>query len=215
MRYPDAYSGIKKLFTAEILDLIVAVLGIIAGGILITNVKNAADISSADAGAVLGAGALGLIAGIVGIVSFILQLVGLSQAGKDEKNFKNALLAALAGIVISILASAFAKNAFLTGLFGMLRTVCNLLITLMVINGIINLARKLGNEDIERKGGNILRILVLVYVITAVIELLSGIFGKNAVRPITGVLSVVAGIFAVLATIFYISLLSKARKMLE
>ena len=214
MKYPDAYSGIKKLFTAEILNIVVAVLGIIAGGTLIAAVKNAADIESGTA-TVLGAGALGLIAGIVALVSFILQLVGLSQAGKDEKNFKNALLAALAGIVISILSSAFSKNAFLTGLFSMLGTVCNLLITLMVINGIISLAKKLGNEEIERKGNNILKILVLVYVITAVVELLSGIFGKNAVSSITGVFSIVAGIFAVLAAIFYISLLSKAAKMLE
>lgn len=214
MRFPNAYMGVKKLFTAEILNIIVAIAGIIAGGTIIAAVKSAASPEGAGA-AVLGAGLLGVIAGIVAIVSFIIQLVGLNQAGKDEKNFRNGFIVALAGIVISVLSSSFAKNAFLSGLFNMLSTVCNLLITLMVISGVISLAKQLGASEIERKGNNILKILIVVYVLTAIIELLSGIFGKNAVGSITGVLSIVAGIFAVLAAIFYISLLSKAKKMLE
>ena len=214
MRFPNAYNGIKKLFTAEILDIVVAVIGIIAGGVLVATVGKG-TIDEADAAGVLGAGFLGVIAGIVAIVSFILQLLGLSQASKDEKYFKDALIAALAGIIVSILQSSFAKNALLSGIFSAISTVCSLLITVMVVNGIISLARKIGDTEVERKGKNIFKILILVYVLTAIAELLSAIFGKKDVSSLAGMLTVVAGIFAVLSAIFYISLLSKAKKMLQ
>ena len=85
MTYPHAHKGVKKLFISELIAIIVSLLPFV-GTILVNLDPNYPNGSLSSVGLYLG------LAGVVGlIVVFILQLIGLIQAGKDESSFKIAL----------------------------------------------------------------------------------------------------------------------------
>ena len=92
MSHENARSGVSKIFTSQILKIIMYVCMVIAGALMIIAMAGA---SVESAAALLGAGIpaiLLLVAGFVfGIISFIMYIVGLSKAGKDSEKIHKAL----------------------------------------------------------------------------------------------------------------------------
>jgi len=188
MNFPNALDGIKKIRTAEILGIIVALVAAVTG----------------------------IIAGILSIIAFIMRLVGYSRAGKDEPSFKTALYVAIAGIVLSVLSSVFAKNATISAIFKVLIDVCQPIATYLVITGIMNLAGKLGNTEMKERGTKLFKIIIAMYVIAIIIDIVSAIFGKNATTAaISGVLGIVAAVLSIVTLVLYLGYLKRAVQMLE
>ena len=211
MTYPNAYEGVKKIRTAEIIGLLIGVVGIVLS-IMIT----AAGSSGGSGGTIAGVTALALITGILAIVAFILKLLGLNRAAKDEPNFKTALVFALAGIVLSILSSAFSGNATVSGIFSTVSDILDVFIFIMVVRGIISLAKRLGNSAVAQKGNSLLKKLVAVYVIMIIISLIGNLLQKNpTAMTIAGILLLIAGILDLVIYISYLKYLGKAVAMLQ
>ena len=219
MEFSNALRGIKKIRTSEILSLIVAVLGAVGGGLILSAVRSAKTVEnavSAGGGAVVGGSIVAVVAGILAIIAFILQLIGLSAAGKDENCFRPAFIIAIIGIVVSVLQTVFAKNALLSGVFEVISNVVSPIITYLCIGGIISIARKLGNEDMAQRGTKLVKIIIALYVIVLIIKLLETILGSgDVVKAISGVLAIVAGILSIVILITYLKYLGRAVKMLE
>lgn len=219
MNFPNALDGIKKIRTAEILGIIVALLGAVGGGLVLGAVKSANSVENAvNAGgsAIIGGGLIATIAGILAIIAFIMRLVGYSRAGKDEPSFKTALYVAVAGIVLSVLSSVFAKNATISAIFKVLIDVCQPIATYLVITGIMNLAGKLGNTEMKERGTKLFKIIIALYVIAIIIEIISAIFGKNTTTAaISGVLGIVAAVLSIVTLVLYLGYLKRAVQMLE
>ena len=145
MKFPHAYKGVKKLFIAEILGVIMAVLMITAAVLVAIGLKNEP--------ALLAGGTVGLVGSIILIVMFVLQLVGLIQGGKDEPLIKIALFFTLAAIVLSLVATilaSFPDNQILA----IIARICNIgvdgatvIAFLYTLLGISNLATRLGDEE--------------------------------------------------------------------
>ncbi len=218
MQYPNAYKGIGKILTAEMLDLIIALLMIITGIVGAAGaakIKDPSTITDAEAAGLAGAGILLLISGIVAIVSFVLYLIVLNAARKDEQCFNVAFYASLAGIVISILSSAFESNKTVADLFTTLGDIAALCVTIYVIQGIITLAKKLGNTEMANKGNRLFKIIIAVQLISLVLTLLKGFLSKNATTNMIGsILAIVAGVLSIVYIVVYLKYLSAAKKML-
>ena len=213
--YKNAYEGIKKLFTAEILALVAGVVGVAAAIAMLVSISSA-DAGNDSALVVVGAAAILLIiVGILMLLSFILNILGLIKARKDDGYFNIAFILTFIGIVISILSSAFSTNGVVSGFITTASNVISLLVTIYVVMGIINIAKKLGRSDVAEKGKTVLKLIIGVQLIAIVSSLISAIFRAASAQMVAGVLSLIGSVISVVYYFIYLSLLGKAKNMLR
>lgn len=99
MRFPNAAAGVKKIFTAEILALIGAIATVIGTISALIAVAAAANNSTGGTAVAGGASVIFLLgAGVLGIIAFIMNIIGINSAAKDEASFKTALICVIVGI---------------------------------------------------------------------------------------------------------------------
>lgn len=219
--FKNAYEGIKKIFTAEIIMLIASIVTFVGAIATITADPNAVKDALNNASgtslptSVVILGIVALAFGICALVAFILNLVGLVQAKKDEANFNTALLLTIAGIVVSILSGIFSKNESVTSFLNTAVELAYLLATMFIVYGIISLAKQLKNTPVETKGNRLLKLIVIVYGVGIAAKLLSAIFTAAKLDPIIiGIVGIISALLTVVSHLIYISLLSDAKKML-
>lgn len=215
MKFPNAASGVNKIFIAEILALAGAVLTFI-GAIMAVLALSSSEGGQIGMAAGTGIGALGVmsIAGILMVVAFVLNLIGIINASKDEASFKTALYCLLIGIITSVLASVFSTNAIVANICTILSNVMNLIVTVMVIVGISKLANKLGNPAISARGSFLLKLIVAIYVLSLICSIIVAFLGGQAASIIAAILAVIATVLSILQYILYIGFLAKAKNML-
>ena len=222
MKYPNAAKGVKRIFTAEILGLISTILLIIGFVLLIPAVlvaKNGAEgMEGAAIGATVAMGVFVLIAGVLSIIAFIMNIIGISNASKDEENFKSALLFLILGLVAkaaSITIGRFVKDAAVaTGMLDSASSLLNIFVTIFVISGIVKLADRLNRGDISAKGTNVLKILIAVNVLSLIASFVASVMGGPVASGVSLVLAIVSAVLSLVQYIMYLSLLGKAKKML-
>ena len=213
--FPNARDGVKKIRTSSLLVLITAVIALVIGILTALAGKSAKD-GTLDFTGVAGAGVLGIISAVLLLIAFILDLLGLSRASRDEKSFKNALLLTLAGIVLSVVSGAFANNATINGIFTTVNDLIGVAVFVMVVRGIMNLAAKLNKEDIQKKGGRLIKTLAVVYVLAVIAGLVATIMQRNTTTlAIAGILLLVSAVLEIIVYLSYFGYLGKAVKMLE
>ena len=210
MRFPNALEGVKKIYKAEIIGLIGALIGFVAAILAL-------------AGASAGEGGLGLVAvggiliiamAVLLVISFIMNLVGLNKAKPDEENFKNALYMVFAGIVLSIVVGATQEGTLIHTLGESLSNICNLLVNYLVATALLNLANRLGDAAVAQKAKSVRTLLTIVWVIALVLNVMGDVLTSKA-GIIAVVLALIASVVEIIAYIVYLGLLSKARGMLE
>ncbi len=215
MQYPNALSGVKKIYTAEIIALIGAIIGVVASFISI--ISYSAGSAGGFLTGVLGAGALVLVAGILIIIAFIINIVGLNAAKSDDVNFKNAIIAVIVGIIASIALSFAPQDSYLKDCGGTVSNICSFLSTYFVCSAIINLAQSLGNNEMSDRGLTARKLLMVVWIVSIVLEIVPIItraIGSLSLGIAALVISLVAYIFRIVVYILYLKLLSRARTML-
>lgn len=216
MTFPNAHDGVKKIYRAEIISLIAAVLSVVAAIVALVGIASNGD--GVVAG-VLGGGVLLIAAAVLGVIAFILQLVGLNKAKVDEVNFKNALIAVVVGIVAGIVMGAAQAGSLLSDLGETVTNICNTLCTWYVCTGIIALAERLGKTAMAERAEKVRKLLMIVWGATIVLDVLSTIFGVTNSTPTFGIISSALAIFAAILEIvvyfLYLKLLSRATRMLE
>ena len=221
MKFPNAAKGVKRIFTAEILGLISTILLIIGFVLLIPALvaKNGAEgLEGAAIGATVAMGVFVLIAGVLSIIAFIMNIIGISNASKDEENFKSALLFLILGLVAkaaSITIGRFVKDAAVaTGMLDSASSLLNIFVTIFVISGIVKLADRLNRGDISAKGTNVLKILIAVNVLSLIASFVASVMGGPVASGVSLVLAIVSAVLSLVQYIMYLSLLGKAKKML-
>lgn len=219
MKFPNAAKGVSKIFNAEIISLIAALLGGVGMILSFIAVSGNVDQGASETLFIV-TGAFALVAGIVIAVAGIMSIVGYFQAGKDEVSFKRAILCVIFSIVFTVAASFFANQ---TGFFGWLYTiltvagnVCNMLATIFLILGLMALSVKCSRPDMVKHGKDILTTLVILYILTFVLNFI-GRWGAEATvfGSIVNWLSGLSLCFTVFLYIFQIYYLGKAKKMLK
>ena len=233
MRFPNAFKGVSKMFAAEILKLIATGLTIATGvaGIVssVGVIKLASEgvqltdelvANNVNVGGLVATGILGVGAMILYIIAYIMNLVGMHQAGKDEDNFRNAFGVSIAVLIITI------GTAVLTGLSiggnvpeniaSTARTICEIIVMILVVGGIMNLAEMCRDERMVSFGKKV-SVMIMVFVIAAAVAtFISIFFGRLAwAQHVEGILDIISGVALFIGYIIYIIYLGKAKKMLR
>ena len=212
MRFPNALEGVKKIYKAEIIGLIGALIGFVAAILALAGASAGED----GLGLVAVGGILIIAMAVLLVISFIMNLVGLNKAKPDEENFKNALTMVIIGIIAGILLGATKEGTLLNSIGDNLSQVCRLLANYFVCNALMNLAEQLGDEAMAKKAGTIQSMLLGVWLAAVVLNVLGDILQKNAtLSTIAAVIGLVAAVVEIVAYILYIGLLKRSRGMLE
>ena len=218
MTFPNAHNGVKKIFTAEILSLIAAVALIVASIVSIIGAKaiGTAQTESAKAAAFGVAGGLavfGIASSVLMVIAYILTLVGIISAMKDEASFKTALIFAVIGLVAAGVASVFSTGV--TGsIMQIVSNVANLMVTLYVVQGIVNLAAKLNDGDMVARGNKARWILTIAYCLPIIASLVASILAINKAGVAAAVIGLITALLTLVAYFIYLAYLSAAKKML-
>lgn len=209
MQFPNAYTGVKKIRTAEILQLIGALC------LLIMAILGIVALASGSVGGALasvaGMGIFGIGAGVLGIIAFILCIVGLSAAGKDESQFKSALIAVLIGLVATVVASFFGDET-IKEIGTTVQSLANLISTILVVSGIISLATQLNNDAVATRGKTILKLIVCFNVLALIADIV-GLFIPGG-QIVGAIIALAAVVLDIIVYIIYLGYLKKAVVML-
>ena len=215
MKFPNAAQGVKKIFTAEILAIIAAGCTLIGGIMIVIAAASAGGGSKGGAVAGLAGTAIFMIAAaIISLISFIMNIIGINNASKDEPSFKTAFYCVLVGIVASIVAGIFSGNSVVNAIFTLVGNISSLAVTVFVITGIIKLADQLNNGEVSAKGNNQLKLIVAIYALSIIASLIVMILGGYSASVVAAVIYVIAMILNVIQIILYLSFLNKAKQML-
>ena len=215
MQFPNAAKGVKRIFTAEILKLIAAIVTVI--GIVMTIVTVAAANANSQGGTIAaGVGTVLLIAAasILALIGGIMALVGIINASKDEGAFKTALILIIISLIAAVVGGIFYRNATVQSICQIVQNLMSIFVTVFVIRGITNLAVKIGNDEVAKQGKSLLTIIVVFYALSLIANILVLVFGGMFASVLGGVLAVVALVLNIIAYIVYLSLLNKGKNML-
>lgn len=213
--YENAKNGIGKIFTAQVL----AILGVICTFVAaIYAAVTATAVSENLSGGALG-GSIGLalftLASVVFLVlAYILELVGLNKAGKDEPLIKKAFVAAILGLIVSIVLGTLATATTISWLID-IKDICNFIISLIIVHhvtyGVANIC-----PSISDKAMNVWKVYmatiilaIVVNIVTVVLSLL-GLYTSSAILVL--VFAIVDAILQLVAYVMFVSFLGRAKK---
>ena len=219
MKFPNAYQGVKKIFTAEILSLIGAACMIIFavfGVVALAGMATASGDTALTGG--IGLAVFGLAGGILSLIGLLFLMIGTKRAAQDEPIFNQAYMYILCSLILT-LASLIISSIWLYGTWdNMSTTIANILAmiaTIFIINGVQNLANKLNRPDMVATGNTYMILLIIGYAIQIIVRVIPVFFGADAATSIVvGILSLAAEIFSLIVYILYLVFLGKAKKML-
>ncbi len=221
MKFPNAAKGVKRIFTAEVLNLIATICLAVAAVLIVVAVASGKFVSGRTSDALFGGSMLGAILFalawlVLTIIGFIMKLVGIINASKDEASFKSALVFLIVSIVASIVSSVLMMNNVNTAgnLLYTFAQLVEVFITIFVIAGGVKLADRLNRGDVGSKGTNVLKIIIVVNVLMLIANLVSSFMGGIAASVVSGVLLIVALVLEIVQYFLYLSFLNKAKKML-
>ncbi len=211
MTLPNAHSGVKKIFIAELLQIIGSILAII--GVVSLVGALGGFILEGETTDVTGTAALGgtftLIAAILSILALILNLVGLKQASKDEpdrmgKAFMFAIIALILSVVTAICQSMDwdGADSFFNALCS-LAQMCTIIFTIM---GVSEVTQNLSRQDVADMGPKI----IVIEAIAIVASIIAGIIGNT----VGGVAAIVALVLMIVAYFVFLVFLGRATSAL-
>lgn len=214
MTLRNAYKGVKKLLIAEILQIIAIILlliGLVAFGAIAIKFLGSGQVTD-DMGGMAAGGLLSMCGGLVlPIFAFILSLVGLKQASKDEPDYMNkAYLCAIWALIFAIINACLQGMDMLPGLAGFCDFVSNVLeICLMVfsIMGVSEVTQNISRQDVADMGPVIITI--------SVIAMIAGIIASWCGALVGDVAAIVSPALMLVAYIVYVVFLARATSALK
>ena len=212
MSHENARKGLGKVFTGEILQIIAAILLCISAGI------GAISAMAGSEGGLVVAGIGFVLVLVVGsifeIIAFILNLVGLSQAGKDSSKIKTAftvsIISLLLIIVFSILSTVFAQYSWIQTIGNLVQEILALVIVYMVLMGAAEL-----NSALADKANSTWKIYLIVVILGIVASIVVLVFGMLNMVTVAGVayivITVVDYILSIIGYIMFLTFLARAK----
>ena len=215
MRFTNAYSGVSKIRTAQILSIIVATIGLLVTIMSATlDVNSIGDNPSGSIMALVGAIAiLGLAMAVLSIIALIMTIGGINRASKDEPIFKTALAAVIVNIVAAAVGAAIQDDPTVSHLISVVNSVAQMLAAYFVVRGIMNLADQLSDEDMVADGKRTLTLILVTFAAGVAFSIIGNFF-SNATAPAASVLLIAAAVLLIAQYVVYLVYLGKAKRML-
>ncbi|WP_316637058.1 hypothetical protein [uncultured Ruminococcus sp.] len=225
MMFPKARKGVTKIFIAEIITLIVGVLsGILtviitkAGGIENFSFEGAMN-SSAKTVLICSIAAAALL-----LLSGLLKIIGYIQAAGDEEYFTRAIIYAVIGVVLYVIAG-FLQNKtgvvmeWIYTIVIAIAELMQLLVMTSTVNGLAELSYRCRRDDLESRGSTINKIVGTVFSLNIALviagRLLRLFMSENVVDTITMIVTIIIVILTIIAYILYLGYLGKVSSMLR
>ena len=205
MTLPNAYKGVKKIFTAEILQIISTLLLMISLVSFGTAVA-AYNVSGGQADVAAGGLAIGSILMLIGvalpILALVLILVGLKQASVDEPDrMGKAFSFSIATLVLTVLVCLFqALNWGGAVFFDVLAQICELCALIFTIMGVSEVTQNISRQDVADMGPKI----IVISVIAIVAAIIAGIIG-NVIGGVAALISLVCLLVAYLVFLVFLA----------
>ncbi|MBO4396150.1 MAG: hypothetical protein J5819_07380 [Eubacterium sp.] len=224
MKFPNVAAGTKKLFTAEVLGLIGAILLVLGTLFAVVLVKTGDDVLASGSGSAAAAWLVGgfstiLFAGggvIIAIISVVLKLVGINTARRDESDSKFFTIAFYCVVICLVLSvtmgilNAAVGNPTVTSWVKTVADLLNLFSTYYVLYGIEDFAKKSGATDLAEKARATVYIVCGAFCISIICELLLNIINIGVAF---GVILILVTLAAKLAGyVLYLGVLSRSKK---
>lgn len=216
MKFPNAAKGISKIFTSEILALIAAIatgVAIILAAATYVSTKTNSDVGVAVSG--IGFIIVAAGASVLTIIALILKIVGVVQTSRDEDSFKMIIYLTIFTLIVAVIAAIFSRNTFLYNVVQAVSSIGGFVTTLLIILGIGNLAAQLGNEEVIDKCSSQFKLILGIGIVSLLSRFFCIFLPTVAAQSIVIALAIVALVLNVIQYILYLSLLSKAKKMLN
>ena len=214
MRFPNAYRGVKKIWLAELLMLLAAIVGIIMVIVMAANGTMVGEDIVINEGVKTPIAVLGIITAVIALVAFILNLVGLINANNDDSAFRIALLVTILGVVASAISAIWSNNETLNKWMDTAITICSMFASYYVLTGIANLAEKMSDAATKALALKSRTLVEGSFCATALFKLIISIFKIQDGSTISTILAVVALLLELVSYILYLRALSKGKKML-
>jgi len=214
MRFPNAFRGVKKIWLAELLMLLAAVIGIIMVIVMATNSTMVGEDIVINEGAKTPIAVLGIVTAVIALVAFVLNLVGLINANNDDSAFRIALLVTILGIVASAVSAIWSSNEVLNKWMDTALTIFSMFASYYVLTGIANLADIMSDAATKALALKSRTLVEGSFCATALFKLIISIFKIQDGSTISTILSVIALLLELASYILYLRALSKGKQML-
>ncbi len=214
MRFPNAYRGVKKIWLAEMLMLLAAIVGIIMVIVMAANGTMVGEDIVINEGVKTPIAVFGIITAVIALVAFILNLIGLINANNDDSAFRIALLVTILGIVASAISAIWSNNETLNKWMDTALTICSMFASYYVLTGIANLAEKMSDAVTKAVALKSRTLVEGSFCATALFKLIISIFKIQDGSTISTILAVIALLLELVSYILYLRALSKGKKML-
>ncbi len=216
MKFPNAAKGISKIFTSEILALIATIATGVAT-ILAAVMYASAKTNSTAGAAASGIGTLVLVLGasVLLVIALILKIVGVVQTSKDEDSFKMIIYLTIFTLIVAVIAAIFSRVTFLNNIANAVSAIGSFVTTLLIILGIGNLGVQVGNDEVIDKCSSQFKLILGIGIVALLARFFCIFLPTIPAQGIVIALAVVALVLSIIQYILYLSLLSKAKKMLN
>ena len=214
MRFPNAYKGVSRIYLAEILSLVAAIFGIVSAIVVLSGAGVAAvGNRGVGAGLAIGGGFFLVVTAILMLASFIINIIGVGNASKDDPAFRTAMIFIVVGLLCSIIGSFFAGNPVIYSITTIVSRISEILVFWFCINGISNLAAALGNNTVYEKADSLAKLILGVYVVVIILTIITSFVALPAL--LVGIITIITSVCMIVAYFMYLSLLSRAKRMLS
>ncbi len=214
MNFPNAANGVKKIFASEVMILFAAIFSLITALMTFTAFVAASN-NSVMGGIAAGSGVaiFGFASLILFVAGYITNFIGIKKASADEEDFKKAFYALVIGLVAVIISVLLSENKMLSSACDIINNVAQLFVTVYVIQGIRNIAVKIGDSEVDSKGGDIFKVILCIYTLIFLSKAISIFFPTSTGTVLSVVLVIMAGFLSIVQYVLYLSYLSRAKKM--
>ncbi len=214
MRFPNAYSGVSRIHTAQVLSVIVAVIALVVT-VMSTGLDAASIGSNSGTAAFIGAVAiLGLAVAVLSIIALVMTISGINRASKDEPAFKLALAAVIVNIVVAAVGGAVNDNPTVSHLLNVVNSVAQMLAAFFVVRGIMNLADQLSDSEMVSGGRRTLTLILIAFAVSAAFSIVGNFFFSEATTPVAAILLIASAVLSIVQYVVYLTYLGKAKRML-
>lgn len=224
MTFPNACTGVKKIFTAQILKILSTVF-LIVGAVSTLLTAAVFSVEAAESGGPgVGLAVVSIIflaiGGVLAIISFLMNIIGLRQAGTDEESLHMAFIVSIFALVIRFVSTLFdllnVGSGIADNIAEAVGYVCEIFVIISVIRGITNLADRLHNEKVGSLGDKLSNVILVILVLALIANTIPIFLGTDVnVLTSATILEVASLVLTAVGYIIYLVFLGKASNMLR
>lgn len=216
--YENAKNGIGKIFTSQILAILAAICALVAAifAVVAANAVSESLTGGAYSGSI-GLAIFTLASVILLVIGYILEMVGLSKAGKDEELFKKAFTVAIIGLVVSIVLGVLSSLTTFRWMID-ISEICNFFISLIIVHhvlfGVANICPSISDRAV--KVWKIYMAIIIVDIIANIVSIIMALLGLYVGSAILLLaFSIFDAIMQIVAYVMFLSFLATARKTIK